>query len=118
MITTVCATRWKLSDILILRSSGDLVLWTGHTLFFSCRIKDKNEFNTGTGSKRAADDGENSPVAKVLRTKAKPARVIGIRESVVDRVNFSLSNDQEFRAIVRFEPIDCVARACVEGLRR
>jgi hypothetical protein len=121
-IIPVQATRGGLVDILILRplgggSDGSLVLWTGHLGYFPCKIKDDEVFET-KARKREADDGENSPVAKVLRSPSKAARVVGMRENVDDRVCFKMSSGREFRAVVRFEPLDCVTRACVEALRR
>jgi hypothetical protein len=131
-IIPVRATRGTLADILVL-FKGKLVLWTGHQALFPCKIKEGGLFDIGSNilkRERVAADvgysekGSNNQTetdctaAKITRTPSKAIRITGMSENVGDRVCFSITSGREFRAIVKFEPIDYVTKACVECLRR
>jgi hypothetical protein len=126
-IIPVRATRGTLADILVL-FKGKLALWTGHQALFPCEIKEGGGFDIGSSAlkrERVAadvghkeDDSDDDPADTIPRTPSKAARITGMSENVGDRVCFLMSSGREFRAIVKFEPIDYVTRACVECLRR
>lgn len=126
-IVSVNATRGPTSaDILVLKNEGSIVIWAGHQEYYPCRIRDGDGGETGRKRENdAADDGmdereggSSSPPAKVLRTLNRGTRVVGMSGSVGDLVSFTMSNGRTVRSIVKFEPLDCVTRACLEALRR